>query len=170
MNDKSRSASYVAAGDGQKLWTAGDTYRVLASNDDTAGAFSVIEGSVPPGGGPPPHIHHKADEAFYLLDGELEITLVGDRTFMAHAGGFVFIPRGVPHAFKNTGTSPAKMLIMFTPAGLEKFFEAVGQPAGEGDAPPLSQAEIDRAIKFGPIHDLEILPPPDRSPLPAGAV
>lgn len=108
----------------------GDTYTFKGTTENTGGAL-LFEACVPPQSGPLPHIHHREDEAFYVLEGDIEV-LEGDRTFVAGAGSFVFLPRGVVHGFKNVGAQPARMLIMATPAGLEKFFEEVGQPAREG--------------------------------------
>jgi len=76
---------------------------------------------VPPGGGPIAHAHTKADEAFYILSGELEI-LDGMRTFVVGTGDFVFVPRGIRHRFKNTGVHLARMLFMFSPGGEEGVF------------------------------------------------
>lgn len=153
-------AVYLPLGEGRRLWTVGDTYTLKATTESTAeGTLFVMEASVPPGGGPPPHIHHGTDEAFYVLEGEIEF-LDGDRTFVAGAGSFVLIPKGRVHRFENVGTEKAKALIMATPAGFEHYFEEVGQPAGEGDAPPISPEEVEKAIAAAPKYDSEILPPP----------
>ncbi len=87
----------------------------------------------------------------------------GDRTFVAGGGSFAFVPRGVVHGFKNVGTEPARMLIMATPAGLERFFEEVGQPARAGEtAPPPGPEEIERSLAAAPKYGQEVLPPPPK--------
>ncbi len=82
-----------------RLWqipTAGELMTFKASGEDTGGAYSLTDSVVPPGGGPPLHIHHREDEAFWVLEGELEVT-VGETTFRAGAGSFVHLPKATPH-------------------------------------------------------------------------
>ena len=78
-------------------------------------------GGPPPGGGPPLHIHTREDETFYVLDGEVEF-LLGEETVTARRGDFVNIPRGTVHRFINTGTDTARLVLTFTPAGIEQWF------------------------------------------------
>lgn len=120
-------ALYVPAGNGLTKWFAGDVYTIKASRASTNGSLGVVEATVPPGSGPIAHAHTKADEAFYILSGELEI-LDGARRFMAGTGDFIFVPRGIRHRFKNTGTRATRMLFMLTPGGEERVF-------GYGDEP-----------------------------------
>src|SRR5918998_6729911 len=127
--------SHVPAGEGQSIWIVGDTHTLKAVGEDTNEAYMLLEVSVSPQAGPPPHIHHREDEFYYVLEGELEI-LNGDRTFMASAGAFVNIPGGNLHRFKNVGAAPARMLVFFTPAGMANFFFEAGPPAQEGGSAP----------------------------------
>lgn len=150
---------HIPAGEGESLWTVGDTYTLKATSANTNGALFLMEASVPPQGGPPPHIHRETDEAYYVLEGEVEVQ-GGESTFVAAAGSFVFIPKGAVHTFKNVGTGTTKMLILAVPAGFEGYFRAVGRPAGEGAAPPMSPEEIEMAIAEAPNYDSEILLPP----------
>lgn len=162
METGERRGVHVRAGEGRSLWVVGDTYTFKGTTENTGGALLLFEASVPPRSGPPPHIHHREDEAFYVLEGEVEVR-EGDRTFVAGGGSFVFIPRGVVHGFKNVGAEPARMLIMATPAGLEQFFEEVGQPARAGEtAPPPGPEEIERSLAAAPKYGQEVLPPPPK--------
>jgi len=77
---------------------------------------------VGPGDGSPLHTHEAQDESWYVLEGELRFKL-GDTMQAAPAGSFVFVPRGTVHAFQNVGRAPARILVIFTPAGMEPFFE-----------------------------------------------
>ena len=86
----------------------------------------------PPCGGPPPHIHHREEEAFYVLEGELLFHVDG-RDIDAGAGSWVTLARGSLYHFKNVGDRTARMLIVVTPAGLEQYFLEVGRAAGDGD-------------------------------------
>jgi quercetin dioxygenase-like cupin family protein len=94
--------------------------------------FDVV---ILPQGGPPPHIHHREDESFYLLRGQIEVFDDG-RTIRATTGSFVHIPKGTVHAFKNVGKEPARMLVLVTPAGLDKFFEEMGETGTDPSSPP----------------------------------
>jgi quercetin dioxygenase-like cupin family protein len=150
---------YLAAGTGATYWGPGDELRFLITGEETNGAFCIMEASVAPGGGPPPHIHHREDESFFLLQGALTVN-VGDKTLHASPGDFVHLPRGIAHSFKNTSNVDAKMLVTITPAGLEKFFEAVFDLAVPGGVPPQMGPEMKaRAMAAAPKVGLELLMP-----------
>lgn len=147
---------HVAPGEGRAVWVVGDTYTFKATAAETEGRLVVWEAVIPPGAGPPPHLHHTQDEAYYVLEGELEV-LDGEKTFTARAGAFVFIPRGAVHCFRNVSATPSRMLLWMNPAGFEEFFFAVGQPARPGEqAPPLGPEEIARSIALAPQYGLEL--------------
>ena len=126
---------YVPAGQGASRWVFGDRYTFKADAQDTGGSFSLLEALVPADAGPPPHLHEDADEAFYVLEGAVEFT-DGEQTRVVERGGFVFVPRGSVHGFRNRGPEPVKMLGWFTPGGNEGFFQELGLPAVEGEPPP----------------------------------
>ncbi len=150
---------YVPTGKGSAYWGPGDQLRFLVTGEETGGAIFIAEGLVLPGGGPPPHIHSREDESFYLLEGTLTVQ-VGDKTLQALPGDFVFLPRGIAHTFRNTGQENARMLVTATPAGLEKYFEETFDPAVEGSVPPLlTEALIKRAMVAAPHYGLELLLP-----------
>ena len=134
------SFGIVAAGEGTANWLVGDTYTIKATAGSTGGSFGLVEASVPAGGGPPPHVHTREDEAFYLLDGEVEFCTKG-QTGRAGPGDFVFLPRGTAHWFRNPGLTPAKMLVLVTPGGFEQFFADAGTPARAGEQSPPPAAE-----------------------------
>jgi quercetin dioxygenase-like cupin family protein len=125
---------HVPAGEGLTKWVSGDEYTMKATKARTAGSLAFIEAIVPPGGGPIAHAHSAEDEAYYLLDGELEF-LDGDRTFVAGPGDFVFIPRTRRHRFKNITDTTAKTLFLFTPAGPEELFVEGGDDPRPGERP-----------------------------------
>jgi quercetin dioxygenase-like cupin family protein len=149
--------SFVRTGEGQSLWVVGDTYTVKATGESTGGAFALLEASIPPGSGPPPHVHTREDEAFYLLDGVLEIS-AGQETSLARAGDFVYLPRGIVHWFTNPSIAAARALILITPAGFERFFSDAGTAARPGEqAPPFNPDEAERLAELtrrygGEIH------------------
>jgi quercetin dioxygenase-like cupin family protein len=102
------------------------------------------------GDGPPPHIHKTEEEAFYVLEGSLNV-LVGEHTIEANAGAFVLVPRGTVHAFSKSGTEPAKILIIISPAGFEKFLEEIAGPP-----------DFEKISALAPKYNLVIVKPPPR--------
>src|SRR3954452_6738501 len=102
-------------GRGRTVAVVGDGYRFLATGAETGGKYAIWEALVPPGGGPPPHVHSREEEGFFILEGEVTFR-IGDNVFVAKAGTFANMPIGTPHSFRNESGRPAKMLIMIAPA------------------------------------------------------
>jgi quercetin dioxygenase-like cupin family protein len=118
-----------------------------ATGSTTGNAFEFFEMRVQPGGGPPDHVHRYHDEAYYLCAGSLRIRL-GDRMLTATAGTFVFVPQGTAHAFVNTGTEAATMLVLVRPAGLQGFFERLGPLLfGEPDEAEIARVSAEYACE-----------------------
>ena len=157
---KQNQGKYVQSGTGPAYWGPGDEVTFLITGEETGGAVFMSEMSVPPEGGPPPHIHHREDEAFFVLEGEITFTLA-DRKVAAKPGSFIQGPRGIPHAFKNESQAPARMLILVTPPGFEKFMAEFAQPVASFDSPPLpvTPADIQKLLAVAPRYGIEILPP-----------
>jgi mannose-6-phosphate isomerase-like protein (cupin superfamily) len=96
--------------------------RVKVGAAQSGDEITVIENlKIPAGAGPGLHIHEKENELYYVLDGEFEF-VCGDDRVCGGPGTFVFAPRGLPHRFKNIGSAPGRMLVSFTPGGIEGFF------------------------------------------------
>lgn len=132
-------------GEGRWIAQSGDLNRFLAVKEDTDGAYSQWEAIVPPGGGPPLHVHSREDESFYVLEGEV-VFQVGDVRETAAAGTFVNLPVGIPHCFHNESPALARLLICVVPGGLEGlFFESgVEVEPGTRAAPPSTAGEKER--------------------------
>jgi quercetin dioxygenase-like cupin family protein len=143
--------------EGRTIAVVGDVYRFLATGEDTNGKYAMWEAIVPPGGGPPPHVHSREEEGFYILEGEITLQ-VGDKRLMASAGMFANMPVGTPHSFKNEGGKPARMLISIAPAGLEEMFFEVGVPVSQEatTAAPPTKEEIERLLAVAPRYGIEI--------------
>jgi quercetin dioxygenase-like cupin family protein len=145
--------------EGRTIAVVGDVYRFLATGDDTNGKYALWEAIVPPGGGPPPHVHSREEEGFYILEGEITLR-VGQPPLriVAGAGMFANMPVGTPHSFKNESDRPARMLISVAPAGLEKMFFETGNPVPQGatTAPPPTNAEIGKLLEVAPRYGVEI--------------
>lgn len=148
----------MRASEGEALDSPAGLLTFQAHGEQTGGALTAFENIAPPGAGPPFHLHLREDEMIYVLEGRLRVRLP-EAIHEAPAGSFVFIPRGVPHTWQNGGESPARILVVFTPAapGMERFFEraaelpeetraadAFGTLAGEAGmtvlGPPLAQS------------------------------
>src|SRR5215218_9671540 len=96
--------------EGRTIAVVGDIYRFLATGDETVGKYAMFEAIVPPGGGPPPHIHSREEESFLILEGEI-MFMVGDERIVASAGTFANMPVGSLHSFKNATDKTARMII-----------------------------------------------------------
>lgn len=150
----------VPAGGGPAWWMAGDTYTVKLDAASTGGTLGLVEASIPPGSGPPPHRHAHEDETFYLLAGSLEVQ-ANDDVVTATAGDVVFLPRGALHTFRNPGVDAARALIIITPAGFEGLFSQGGEPARPGEPPPTpGPDDIARLLAAAPRFGVELNPPP----------
>jgi quercetin dioxygenase-like cupin family protein len=113
----------LAPGGGETLVNpVGGQVIFKARGNETGGTLTVLETVVTPGDGPPLHVHVKDDEAVYVLEGEIDFR-VGADVYLNRPGSFVFIPRGTPHTFQNVGSDDGRMLLMFTPSGIERLFE-----------------------------------------------
>jgi mannose-6-phosphate isomerase-like protein (cupin superfamily) len=158
--------AYVPPDKGQPLWFGGELYTPKAGSEHTSGTFTLVEAVTPPGSGPLPHIHHREDKTFYVLEGELEFMVAEDDILKVGAGSCVYIQKGVLHSYKNLGARPARYLGVITPAGIEKFFEEVSVPAlDRSSPPPYEQEDLDRLIASAPKYGVEIRLPSETEAL-----
>ena len=86
--------------EGRTIAVVGDVYRFLTTGEDTSGKYAMWEAIVPPGGGPPPHVHSREEEGFYIVEGEITLQ-IGEKRIVATAGMFANMPVGTPHSFKQ---------------------------------------------------------------------
>ncbi len=107
----------------------GGFFKVLLSPEQTGGAVAIVDMTVPRGAEPPPHLHTREDEMFYVLEGEVNFTIGGNVT-EAKAGASVFAPRQVPHQF-NIQTPTARFLVVITPGQLLSYFLDFSLPTAE---------------------------------------
>ena len=146
----------IAGGEGERLWIVGDTMTLKATGKTSGGQLVLLENLTAPGGGPPPHVHTREDEFFHVLDGTFEIR-IGDELHRVGPGGFAYVPRGTIHNFRNTADTPSRILIGFSPAGMEGFFREAGRPAlDDGSAPAMDEDEIARTMAAAPRYGLEL--------------
>jgi quercetin dioxygenase-like cupin family protein len=157
-NPVSATAGFLLSpNDGEKIWIVGDTLWFKATSAETGGAYTVIENISLPGSGPPPHLHENEDESIYVIDGKFEI-LLGAKTIRAERGAFVFVPKRTVHRFQCIGDGPGKVLLHFTPGGIEGFFREAGVPVtNDGLAPSVDSAEITRTEMAGNRYGLRVI-------------
>jgi mannose-6-phosphate isomerase-like protein (cupin superfamily) len=117
-----RRSKILHAGEGLRLNVQGIEFTYEATSADTEGRYALTEGIVFPNHGAPMHIHHREDEAFYILEGDFEIEC-GSETFQAGPGTFALLPKNLPHRFQNLSERPGKVLCVQSPGGVEEFFE-----------------------------------------------
>jgi len=152
-------ARFLAPGEGEAIWFLRNRMTIKATADQTGGAFGLVESFIAPGFSPPLHVHHREDEAFYVLEGELTMRC-GDRTFTAERGAFVFLPRGVPHSFVVEGDEPARMLTLLTPGGGEGVFIEGGRAPEHDGLPPAAPPDIEALKRVSARFGSEIVGPP----------
>lgn len=122
---------------------------IHASATSTNGAFGLVEHtSIPPGFASPYHVHHREDEAFYVIDGEVAFVLDG-KWKRVGPGAFVYGPREIPHGFKTVGDAPVRMLILCAPGGFENFILELAEPLDSPMRVPDMQALIAAAAHAG---------------------
>jgi quercetin dioxygenase-like cupin family protein len=150
----------LGPGDGEALWFNGALGLVKASAVQTDGRYAAVEFLAPKGFLSPLHIHRAEDEFFLVLSGEVRVKH-GDTVIEAVAGSLVYGPRNVAHAFR-VDSAEARLLLLFGPAGVERFFREAGKPARSVALPPADEQFIDREalMKIGNRYDQEYVGPP----------
>jgi quercetin dioxygenase-like cupin family protein len=144
---------------GNHLDLLGDRYRLLATGDQTDGSIAVVEVTVSPGGGVPPHVDNNEAIGWYVLDGSLVFMVEGEEQTLA-AGGWIYSPRGVLHTFRNASDRPARALLLALPAGLDGFFREAGRSIDPEDDTRLpTDDEISAAMAAAPRYGLDFPAP-----------
>ena len=142
----------LTSGAGEALWWFDGLATLKFTGEQSDGLFSLIEMLRPAGGVVPRHVHHREDETFYLIEGELEVN-VGERTVQATSGATVFTPRGIPHRLQVGPHRPVHYLVLYTPAGFEGFIRETSTLARELTLPPPKAPPTHRrtfALHFAP--------------------
>src|SRR5215472_7730543 len=132
-----RKPLVVRAGEGESVWSLGGRFTAKATAAITEERFALVEAVAFQATEPPLHIHHREDEAWYVLDGRMTF-YVADQILEATAGCFAFAPRGIPHTF-TVDVEPTRVLVFASPAGFEHFAFELGQQAHD-DVPPANLA------------------------------
>jgi mannose-6-phosphate isomerase-like protein (cupin superfamily) len=153
------AAGYALAnGDGQHIWFLGTLMSVKAGTEQTRGGFTLIEQISPPNFAAPAHVHEDEDEAFYVLEGRLQVTC-GEQVWTVEQGGFVMLPRGIPHAFSVLSDPGARLLQITSPADFEQFAAEAGEPARDAVLPPPTPPNVDKLFAAMTRHRKRIVVP-----------
>jgi mannose-6-phosphate isomerase-like protein (cupin superfamily) len=129
------SGFVVPPGAGTRLRApVGGPVLIKAGTETTGGTFALLEVTWPPLEGPPLHVHAREDEMWWVLEGDWRFRM-NDQLHHVRAGSFAFVPRGVTHSFQNVGETAARILVMFTPSGMDRFFEQQAELAPGRDDP-----------------------------------
>jgi quercetin dioxygenase-like cupin family protein len=162
MENTNNSLSTVAAQEGPSISVVGDTYRIIIGSERTNAAYALIDMLIPPKGGPPPHSHANVQEAFYIIDGEIEV-ITKEQQYTATKGSYVNIPfNGPVHKFTNKTDKTAHILCLTTPAGMEKLFEEIGKPVAANTflpPPQMTPKEQKQAQSIAEKYGQKLYPP-----------
>jgi quercetin dioxygenase-like cupin family protein len=165
--DETSRELIVRHGERTGYWFLNDYVEMLATGEDTEGRYTFFEVLGPPGDEPPLHVHDADDEAFLVLDGELEVW-IGDTHTTLGPGDYALLPKGVPHIYRVSSPQPARWLVLLAPAGFDRFLRAVSQPAQEARipdaAPPPTPADAEQLARVAAECGMDILGPPGSRP------
>lgn len=149
----------VTAMEGPAFWFLNNLCIVKATSESTGGSFSMVYEIAPPGHATPYHLHHIEDEAFYVLDGEFTFVCNGEKTVVG-PGGYIFLPRGIPHGIRVSASVPSTMLILAMPGtGFAGMMQEMGIPATERVLPAPTQPDLEKLNRLCAKHQIDILGP-----------
>ncbi len=149
---------HVTSNDGHVgFGPGGDRYVTKLAAAQTGGLFNLTDIIIPPGSGPPLHLHESEDEVFMVSEGEMTFWIDG-RRIVGKPGDVVYAPRRIAHTFKNCSSVPARAMVLITPPESEQFFRRFTEPAADGQ-PAEDHEIIDRILRLAPEYGIEILGP-----------
>ncbi|MGP3968035.1 cupin domain-containing protein [Streptomyces sp. 6N223] len=144
-------------GEGRAFWVLNGLYEIKVSSEESGGAMTIIEMTIPEGWGPPPHTH-PGTETVYIVEGKVRYH-IGDQVVQGGPGSLFHIPEGVWERFEPTST--ARMLITYAPGGIEEFFAEIGEPAQRRELPPINEElDINQIIEAAGRHGLQMVQMP----------
>lgn len=163
MNQSPASAIVREPGTGRGTWAMASLFEHLLEPEQSSGRLAVALTTQPPGLAPPLHRHTNEAEAFFLLSGRMTYR-AGDEVFELYGGCFIYLPRGLPHAFRVRGDEPVRYLTLIEPGGLLHLYDEVGMPAPELRLPGADgqtlEVEIPTWNKLSLHYGIEVLGPP----------
>ena len=149
----------VSDADGPAYWFLNSLNVVLATSESTGGAFSLVHHTAPPGHATPYHLHHVEDEAFFVLDGEFTFACDGKKTVVG-PGGYMFLPRSLPHGIRCSGAAPSTMLVIAMPGtGFVAMMTEMAEPAKERVLPAPSTPDLEKLTRLCAKYKIDVLGP-----------
>jgi mannose-6-phosphate isomerase-like protein (cupin superfamily) len=148
----------VRRDEGEARWWFAGLAVIRATAAETGGQMTIVEMTEPPGTEAPLHVHHREDEAFFILEGSATIH-VGEQAFEVGPGDYAFGPRHVPHRY-TVGDEGCRMLFICTPGGnFEDVVIALSEPAGSRTLPPPPDEppDMERIAAIAMAHGCELL-------------
>ena len=142
----------------ESVWYSGHLLTFLATGKDTQGRFALLEFVSKKGNVPPPHIHRREEETFYIVEGEMTFS-VGGQTIKGTPGTLIFLPRDVVHSFEIE-SEQGRALVLLTPAGLEEYFKEFSVPAPAMTLPPADEPEyreLQSMLEAAPRYGIEFV-------------
>lgn len=161
MDSQATAAKYLAAGTGRAFALMGSVLTLKGEPDENGDALMLFEHRCPPGDGVPPHTEHN-HEAFYGLDGVLEVETDGQR-YRIEPGAFLSIPPGVVHSLHNPGPDWSRVLTLVSPGSQHaRFFSTLGEPIDDPahPPPPDESPAFERIQEVARGCGIDFLPPP----------
>ena len=149
----------LAEEDAKAIWFLGTLATIKADGARTGGALGLVEFTHPSGFATPRHVHHTADEAFYVLEGAIR-GYCGDQDWRATRGSFIWLPRGIPHGYAVEGDEPLRTLAIALPAGFEQFVAEAGEPARERTLSSPAAPDVEKLNAAAARAGIEHLGPP----------
>jgi quercetin dioxygenase-like cupin family protein len=149
-------ATVTRKNEGTALWVLGSLFEIKATGHDTGGHLTVVEMTFAPGKPAAPPHRHNSGEAVYVLEGTVRYH-VDDQAFDAMPGDFLYFPEGALEWMENPTTTPARALVMYDRAGIEDFFNEVGEKATTRTLPSAPPApDFDALAAAAKRHGLEL--------------
>jgi len=147
----------VRSDEGEARWWFAALAVIKATAADTGGSMTIVEMTEPPGAEAPLHVHHREDEAFWILEGSVTL-YVGDAVIEASAGDYAFGPRDIPHRYV-VGPAGCRMLFICTPGGFENLVREMSVPAASRTLPPPSDEapDFERVAAIARANGCELL-------------
>jgi quercetin dioxygenase-like cupin family protein len=140
-------------------WLLNGLYTVIATTESTGGAYSLVHLAAPPGHGTPYHVHRNEDEAFYVLEGEFTVICNGKKS-VAGPGGYIFLPRNLPHGFRCSASVPSAMLTLAMPgSGFVGMITEMEEPAKDRRLPLPAAPDFEKLARTCAKHQIDILGP-----------
>jgi mannose-6-phosphate isomerase-like protein (cupin superfamily) len=142
----------------QPLWFIDNLAHVHVDEETSGGQFALVELRGARGDMPPLHVHHREDETFYVIEGEVSMFVADDQRILG-SGQAALAPRDVPHTYR-VESEEARWLVLTTPGGFASFVREVAEPAPAEELPPAGRQDPDALVRAAAKIGIQALGPP----------